>query len=228
MKKNKIFKENLTSKLLQKETINFLNKFKNKKTICEIGCGDGNISNYLIMNQKNKNSYFLSDISNLAIKKAKKNIKYDQIIIKTGSLFNPWKNQKFDIIISDVSSLSQIIAVKSSWYNGVSSDCGLDGLKNIRKIIKHIDVYLEKNGTFILPLISLSNTERLKKMLRLKFKLLTETKKVYWPIPKFFKKNIDLFDKLYKQKMIYYEEKFGSYLAYTSVVICRKKKGNNA
>ena len=29
MKKNKIFKENLTSKLLQKETINFLNKFKN-------------------------------------------------------------------------------------------------------------------------------------------------------------------------------------------------------
>ena len=40
--KKKIFKENLTSKLLQKHILNIVIKLKNKN-ICEIGCGNGNI-----------------------------------------------------------------------------------------------------------------------------------------------------------------------------------------
>lgn len=227
MKKNKVFKENLTSKLLQRETLIILSKLK-KKDICEIGCGDGNISNYLIKNQANKHHYFLSDISELAIKYAKKNIKYDKITFKVGSLFVPWREKKFDIIISDVSSLSQVVANKSPWYQGVKSNCGIDGLKNVEKIIKKLDKNLKPNGIFIIPLISLSSTDQLKKMLKLKFKDYKETKKIYWPIPIFFKQNINLFDKLLKKKIIYYQEKFGTYLAYTSVAICKKMKGKNA
>jgi SAM-dependent methyltransferase len=227
MKKNKVFKENLTSKLLQREALIILRKLK-KKDICEIGCGDGNISSYLIKNQINKHHYFLSDISELAIKHAKKNIKYDKVIFKAGSLFVPWKGKKFDIIISDVSSLSQVIANKSPWYQGVKSNCGIDGLKNVDKIIKQLDKNLKPNGIFIIPLISLSNTDQLKKVLKLKFKIFKETKKIYWPIPLFFKQNIDLFDRLRKKKIIYYEKKFGTYLAYTSVAICKKMKGKNA
>ena len=227
MKKNKVFKENLTSKLLQKETLIILRKLK-KKDICEIGCGDGNISNYLIKNQANKHHYFLSDISELAIKHAKKNIKYDKITFKVGSLFVPWREKKFDIIISDVSSLSQVVANKSPWYQGVKSNCGIDGLKNVDKIIKQLDKNLKPNGIFIIPLISLSSTDQLKKVLKLKFKDYRETKKIYWPIPIFFKQNINLFDKQLKKKIIYYQEKFGTYLAYTSVAICKKMKGKNA
>ena len=225
--KIKVFKENLTSKLLQKESLKVLNKLK-KKDVCEIGCGDGNISNYLIKNQKNKHFFHLSDISELAIKRAKKKIKYDKICFKAGSLFKPWKKKKFDIIISDVSSLSQSVANKSSWYRGVKTNCGTNGLKNVEKIIHKIEENLKNNGVFIIPLISLSDTKNLKKMIKLKFKVFEETKKVYWPIPKFFKENIVLFDKLLKKRIIYYENKFGTYLAYTSVAICRKMKGRNA
>ena len=227
MKNDKIFKENLTSKLLQRETLNILKRLK-KKDICEIGCGDGNISNYLINNLNQNHFYYLSDISKLAINKAKKKIKSKKVTFKVGSLFEPWKSKKFDIIISDVSSLSQIVADKSPWYEGVNSDCGLDGLKNVNKIIKHIEKNINPNGIFILPLISLSNTIVLKKILKSKFKIFKETKKVYWPIPIFFQQNINLFDKLLKKKIIYYEDKFGTYVAYTSVAICKKMKGKNA
>ena len=72
--KKRVFKENLTSKLLQKESLRILKDSKNLK-ICEIGCGDGNISNFLIKNMKYDNFFYLSDISNLAIKRAKKKIK---------------------------------------------------------------------------------------------------------------------------------------------------------
>ena len=70
--KNMVFKENLTSKCLQKESLKILNKLKKKK-ILEIGCGDGNISNFLIKNQnKNSHSFYLSDISKKAVDSAKK------------------------------------------------------------------------------------------------------------------------------------------------------------
>ena len=71
-----IFKENLTSKYLQKETFKVLERSKKPKKILEIGCGDGNISRFLIKNYKKfGHSFSLSDISEIAVKTAKKNAK---------------------------------------------------------------------------------------------------------------------------------------------------------
>ncbi len=221
--KKKIFKENLTSKLLQKHSLNIVIKLKNKN-ICEIGCGNGNISNYLIKNSKKVNFFHLSDISSFAVEYAQKKIRNKNVKFKTGDLFKPWGDEKFDIVISDVSSLSQTIAEKSPWYQGVDSDCGKDGLKNVKKILKNLNHNLKKNGIFIIPLISLSNTDKLRNMLKSKFKIFKETEKIYWPIPIFFRQNIDEFNKLLKKKVIYFENKFGQYIAYTSVAICIKIK----
>ena len=49
-----IFKENLTSKLLQEASIKIVNKQNSISKILELGCGDGNISKYLLKNQKRK------------------------------------------------------------------------------------------------------------------------------------------------------------------------------
>ena len=50
-----IFKENLTSKLLQENSIKVLN-LKNNNYVLELGCGNGNITKYLIEHQKYNNS----------------------------------------------------------------------------------------------------------------------------------------------------------------------------
>ena len=227
IEKKSVFKENLTSKLLQSQSLKILKKFKNLK-ICEIGCGNGNISNFLIKNINYENYFYLSDISNLAIKRAKKKIKYDKIEFKTGDLFKPWLNKKFDIVISDVSSLNQSVAEKSPWYQGVDSNCGEDGLKNVKKIIKKLNHYLKKDGIFIIPMISLSDTNKLRSLLNLNFNSFKETNRVYWPLPNFFQKNIKIFDKLLEKNLIHFEKKFGQYIAYTSVAICKKiKEGKN-
>jgi methylase of polypeptide subunit release factors len=225
--KKRVFKENLTSKLLQKESLRILKDSKNLK-ICEIGCGDGNISNFLIKNMKYDNFFYLSDISNLAIKRAKKKTKYDRIEFKTGDLFKPWLNKKFDIVISDVSSINQTVAQKSPWYIGIDSNCGTDGLKNVKKIIRNLNHYLKEDGILIIPIISLSDTDKLRNLLNSNFKFLNETNRIYWPLPNFFQKNIKLFDRLLEKNLIYFEKKFGQHIAYTSVAICKKiKKGKN-
>ena len=51
-----IFKENLTSKLLQEASIKVVNHQNSISKILELGCGDGNISKYVLKNQK-KNKY---------------------------------------------------------------------------------------------------------------------------------------------------------------------------
>ena len=113
-----IFKQNLTSKLLREASIQIVNKQNSISKILELGCGDGNISKYLLKNQKKRNIFCASDISNKAIKVAKKKFK-QKINFKTGDLFNPWKGEKFKIIISDVSSINDEIAILSPWYKNI-------------------------------------------------------------------------------------------------------------
>ena len=217
-----VFKENLTSKILQKESLLVLNKdFKNKIDILEIGCGNGNISKFLIKNQLKNNFYYLSDISNDAIKSAKKNIKYKNIIYKVGTLFDPWE-KKFDLILSDVSSINDFIAKESDWYSGVTCDTGEDGLKNIKNILNNVNQYMNPKGTFILPIISLCNERKLIKMLRSKFTKIKFSKKINWPIPSFFKKNLKIYLKLRKRNKINFVTQFSLNIAYTYTATCKK------
>lgn len=215
-----IFRENLTSKLLQEASIKIVNDQNSISKILELGCGDGNISKYLLKYQKKKNVLCASDISKKAIEIAKQKLE-QKINFKTGDLFNPWKNHKFNIIISDVSSINDQVALLSPWYKNIKCSCGEDGLNNIKNILVNIDKYAEKNCLFILPIISLCNTSKLHSLLKKKFKKVLLTKKKEWPLPNFFFKNITKFKILKKQKKITFRERFGIYIAYTRVAICK-------
>jgi len=219
-----VFKENLTSKLLQKESLRIIDKTKKEINILELGCGNGNITNYLISNQKRSHAYFLSDISEEAIKEAKKNIKQDSVTFKIGSYFDPWKGKKFDLIISDISSINDEVANKSEWYNGVVCQSGEDGLNNVNEVLKNISSYLNKDGFFILPIISLSAVNLLEKKLKSKFKKVVFSKKTSWPLPPFFEKNIKVFQKYKNMGHIDYEYKYGIHIAFTAVATCQSVK----
>ena len=216
-----IFTENLTSKLLQQNSIKILN-LKKDNNVLELGCGNGNITKYLIDHQKYDNNFFCSDISLEAIEIVKKNINYPKLVARSGSMFEPWKsdNLKYDVIISDVSSISEPIAEKSPWYSGVISDCGLDGLKNVKIILKDLKKFLKNDGYFILPIISLCNLNILNELLKNNFINISYSEQINWPIPEFFKNNINNFQNLIDTNQISVEYKFGAYLAFTCVAIC--------
>jgi SAM-dependent methyltransferase len=215
-----IFKKNLTSKLLQETSIKIVNKQNSISKILELGCGDGNISKYLQQHQKKKNILYASDISSKAVKLAKKNYE-GKINFKSGDLFSPWKGKRFNIIISDVSSINDQVAFLSPWYKNIRCSSGEDGLDNIKKILSNVENYAEKNFLFILPVISLCNTTKLIELLKKKFKRVLLTKKTEWPLPSFFSKNITKFKILKNQKNLEFEEKFGINVAYTRVAICK-------
>ena len=170
--------------------------------------------------KKKKNILYASDISSKAVKLAKKNYE-GKINFKSGDLFSPWKGKRFNIIISDVSSINDQVAFLSPWYKNIRCSSGEDGLDNIKKILSNVENYAEKNFLFILPVISLCNTTKLIELLKKKFKRVLLTKKTEWPLPSFFSKNITKFKILKNQKNLEFEEKFGINVAYTRVAICK-------
>ena len=216
-----IFKENLTSKIIRENTLELINKSKRQMKILEIGCGNGNITKYLVRNCKTKHNYFLSDISLESVTFAKKNINRENCTFKTGIFLNPWKNKKFDLIISDISSINDDIAKKSGWYDGVVCNSGKDGLKNIKIILKRIKSNLYSSGVFVLPVISLCNEINLIKKLKNKFNNVKKTEKVEWPLPSFFKNDLRKYIIQKRLKNINFYMRYGSNIAYTYLAVCR-------
>ena len=141
--------------------------------------------------------------------------------LKKGSLFLPWKNKKFDLIINDVSGISETLAKKSSWFKNVPCKTGVDGTNLTLKIIKSSQNYLNKNGGIIFPIISLSNSRKIEKTLKKKFKKIKIISNNYWFLPDEFNNNIKKLIEMKKKNLINFEMKYGKIICNTQIVYAK-------
>jgi len=216
---NKIFEPNLTTGLL----INACNRIiKKNNNVLDLGCGCGIISHYLYQKKK-INEIYSSDISkesvdcsiiNAEFLKAKYEIRYS-------NLLNNWKNNKFDIIINDISGISTNISNLTKWFKFAPNDSGKDGINFTIKILKVYKKYLNKNGSLIFPIIGLSNKKKIIKFMKknfIKYKLLDSK---IWPLPKSLYKHEKLLSQLKAKKIIDYEKKFNILTTKTEIFVCK-------
>ena len=216
IKLKKVFTPNATSDLLVTNSLKILKK--RKSDILDLGCGTGFVGLTVAKNLKFKNNYHFSDISKKAIFICKKNSKKNKIKIeaKTGALYNPWNNKKFDLIIESVSAIAKKIADISPWYtNNIPCACGQDGTILVAQVLKESKKYLKKNGKLIFPIVSLSNKKKILKIAKKYFKTVKLMDSKDWPLPKSMYSKSNLLDKLKKKGHISFERKFGLIL-YTS------------
>ena len=97
----KVFTPNATTKLLIDSTLKLLKKKSDK---IDLGCGTGYVGLRVAKKIKFKNNYYFSDLSKKAVELCKKNAKKNRIKIyaKVGSMYNPWEEKKFDLIIESI------------------------------------------------------------------------------------------------------------------------------
>jgi len=214
-----IFQRNLTSELIEKQAVLSLSHSKTL-SVLELGCGDGNISRNLCSHFP-QHTYFASDVSAEAITKARELDTTQRIHFKNGTLFEPWMDKRFDVIISDVASISSIIALMSDWYQGVPCDSGETGLDLIIPVIRRLPVHLKPEGVFIMPVLSISRYWYQIELLRTIFESVEIKDETKWPLPKNLwsaMKNIGLASTCDNWVI---EEKFGIPIAFTSVALCK-------
>ena len=214
-----IFKRNLTSEILEDAASIFIESGDNNLSILEIGCGDGNISRNLSEKYPD-NNFYASDISDEAIASAKNLDLKKMIDFRVSNGFDEWLDSKFDLVICDVSAISEVIADLSDWYDGVSCKTGKDGLGIVLPIIENVKKIMNKEGCFIMPVISLCNVGLQKNSLSNTFSSVEYSNKKEWPLPKdllikFEKNFIDL-----DSDFLDVKERFGMVIAYTFSATC--------
>jgi len=177
-----VFKRNLTSKILEEQSAKIIAEKDSLISILEIGCGNGNISRNLAKHYP-RHSFFASDISAEAILQAR-NTDSDSVTYIVSPGIDAWLDQKFDLVICDISAISEKIANLSDWYEGISCNTGTNGLDVVMPIIKNVKDILNPGGIFIIPIISLCNVQLQKQALDSAFLSIDYSRKVNWPMPK--------------------------------------------
>jgi HemK-like putative methylase len=219
-----VFVPNETTKLLINSLLK--NLPKKKLSVLDLGCGSGVVGISLLKYKKNINHAYFSDISTEAISITKQNLQINKIpkkkyTIVVSDLFSRLKQKKFDIIINDVSGISNKIAKISPWFNNVPIESGADGTKLTINIFKNFSKYLKKNGFLISPIISLSNEKKIFNHLnKKKFKTKTLDSK-RWPIPKEMTVHKRLLSKLKKEGKIDFVEQYNFLIATTKIIMVR-------
>ena len=204
-----VFTPNATTKLLVDSTVKIIKK---KSDVLDLGCGTGYVGISVAKKLKYKNNYYFSDISNKAINLCKKNAKKNKIIInaKAGTMYNPWQNKKFDLIIESISAIAKKVAKISPWYkNGIPCDCGEDGTDLVNNVLKETKKYLKKNGKLIFPIVTLSNKKKILKTAKKNFKNVKLLVSKDWPLPKSMYSKKRLLKALKKKGVIDYKTKYG-------------------
>jgi SAM-dependent methyltransferase len=159
---------------------------KNDKVL-DLGCGSGVVGCYLYKKKIIKYIYG-SDISeaavNCSIYNAKKLTKnYD---IRISNSLKNWKNEKFDLIINDISGISSKINNISKWFKFAPNDSGNDGTKFTINILRIIKINILIIASLLFPVLGLSNRDKIINFLKknkINYKILIKKE---WPLPKEF------------------------------------------
>ena len=196
-------------------------EFSEKGKVLDLGCGIGvvGISLYKSMTIK---QLFSSDLSPEALRYCKINSKKHHIEneIKQGSLFKPWENTKFDLIVNDISGISEEVAKISKWFEFAPCNSGSDGLLLTKKIIEESKEHLTEEGHIVFPIISLCDHERLLDFAKSKFKSLSKISSNNWFLPDELSNiNEELLIKLKNENKIYFDQKFGKKICFTDIYV---------
>ena len=209
------FKPTATSDFLIKAAAEIIDK---KGSLLDLGCGVGVVGVALHRLGKVK-SLYASDLSEDAVEACIQNCSNYGIEaeVRQGSCFEPWQEDRFDYVIDDISGIAEGVAKKSTWFENAPCNSGPDGTLLVGEVIKQAKDHLNKNGTLVFPIISLSNRDRILEIAEAHFNKVECILKKDWFLPDDLEEHIDFLSMLRDQGLIQYSEKFGKIICTTEV-----------
>ncbi|OGC04163.1 hypothetical protein A2276_06080 [candidate division WOR-1 bacterium RIFOXYA12_FULL_43_27] len=189
--------------------------------ILDLGCGCGVMGIALHQIGVVRGLLYASDLSEESVACTKKNAdRYNcPVVAKSGALFDPWVEEKFDYIVDDVSGVSEEVARISPWFDGVPCESGRDGSSLVVQVIKKARAHLNSSGCLFFPIISFSNVNNILNAAHENFSNVELLAHEEWPLPKEMNQHVAILRKLHEEGYIQITEKFGMVLWFTDVYV---------
>lgn len=131
--------------------------------LLDLGCGSGLIGFHIAQTVREKTGEVpklsMSDVSEVATQVAARNAGALGIPaeVRQGWILDPWKGQKFDLIVSDISAVVPAVAELTDWFNGAPNESGADGTALAVETLVRAGGFLNERGRMLVPVLSVSN-----------------------------------------------------------------------
>lgn len=133
-------------------------------TTLDLGCGCGVVALAMAQHLPAGSTVAASDLSANAVDLTSRNAAQLGLPVESraGSLFEPWLGRTFDLIVDDVSGVSDVVSEASGWFPlGVPGDAGRDGTRWICQVLEQAPRYLAPGGRLVFPILTLSHEEKI-------------------------------------------------------------------
>ena len=188
--------------------------------LLDLGCGIGVCGLVLAKQGLCRAPVYLSDLSERAVGLASANARALNVhaVARHGDLLTPWVDERFDVIVDDVSGVAEDVARFSSWFPaGVACHSGQDGTALVARVIEEAPNHLNPGGFLLFPVLSLSCERRILKVARTVFEGVTLVTEQSWFLPEELQQRFDVLQPLLDAGLITLEHKFGTWLWSTRI-----------
>jgi SAM-dependent methyltransferase len=154
-------------------------------SVLDLGCGTGIVAVVLAKLLAADAVVCASDLSPSAVALARRNAERNKIAVqcRSGSLFDPWRGQRFDLIVDDVAGVAEPLDRLSGWYpRGVPSGAGTEGTRWILEILDQAPDFLAAGGLLIFPVLTLSREQPVNERARSRFAAVELVEEQWYPV----------------------------------------------
>ena len=169
------------------------------RSVLDLGCGSGVVAVVLARLVSPSTTVCASDLSPDAVRLTSANAERNNVRVdcRCGSLFDPWKGQRFDLIVDDVAGVAEPLDRLSGWYPpGVPSEAGRDGARWILEILDRAPDHLTPGGQFVFPVLTLSREERILDRARARFAVVTQIEEQWYPFSETLVAHLSLIEEM--------------------------------
>ncbi len=188
----------------------------------DLGCGCGIVAIALRRYVLPTGRIGASDLSPAAVELARRNSERlgANLDVRCGSLFEPWKGFRFDLIVDDVSAVAEAIARSSSWYPPhVPSEAGDDGTRWITNVLEQAPEFLEPSGRLFFPVLTLADEVKTLAVAGARYASVTQLDEEWYPLEPDLIPRLDLLQELADRGVIQIRKRGSRWLWATKVYV---------
>jgi len=138
-------------------------EIKPGEVVIDLGCGSGFFS--ILAAKRGASKVYAVDImpeaARLTRRNAQRNGVASRIEVFAGSLFEPLPGVRADLVVDDVSGVSEEAARATPWYPRAIPSGGPDGAESTVAMLKAAADHLLPHGRLVFPVLSLANEQRI-------------------------------------------------------------------